>query len=432
MQLNKYFTKFKNIFKKKIGFKKREKRKVILLTQFYPPDLAATGQLLAQLAEYLDKNNITVEIFCAEPAYATSQKNEIDFEKKDKLKITRSRSINLFPKTKLSRLVGGFFYCIKGLYFLFKSYKKGDLIIYSTEPPFLIYFARIFHFLNKSKYILIIYDLYPDILFNSGVISENNILTHLFKFFNNNSYDKSSAIVVLSENMAKKAGKYLPNNFKNKINVIPSWSDENFIKPIDKKNNFFAREFNLEDFFTVMYSGNQGRCHDFKTIVEAMILLKENHLVKFIFIGDGFQHNYLVSKMNEYKLKNCLILPYQKYSVIPYSLTSADLAIVSIKKGFEDLIAPSKFYGHLAAGTAIALISPPKTYLRKLIEKNNIGKWFNNGMHYKLSEWIDYLSRNPGILKTLGKNSRNILVENYSRSRICEQYLELIKKNLDY
>ena len=91
-------------------------------------------------------------------------------------------------------------------------------------------------------------------------------------------------------------------------------------------------------------------------------------------IGGGYQ----LEKLKELKLKlnleNIIFLPFQEYSVIPESLTSADLAIVSISKDSEEIITPSKMYGHLAAGTPIALISPKelRKYKNFINEKNNL------------------------------------------------------------
>ena len=82
---------------------------------------------------------------------------------------------------------------------------------------------------------------------------------------------------------------------KNKITVIPSWADVNKIKPLPKENNWFIRRHGLHDKFVVLYSGNQGRCHDFQTILDASLLLKENKKIVFLFIGNGYQ-NQLIRK----------------------------------------------------------------------------------------------------------------------------------------
>ena len=63
-------------------------------------------------------------------------------------------------------------------------------------------------------------------------------------------------------------------------------------------------------------------------------------------------------KCKKLNLNNCKFLPYQNYEDLPYSLTAADVSLVSIKEGSESFIAPSKIYGYMAAGLPIALIAP--------------------------------------------------------------------------
>ena len=111
-----------------------------------------------------------------------------------------------------------------------------------------------------------------------------------------------------------------------------------------------------------------------------------------------------------------------------HTLTSADLALVSLEKEMESLIAPSKLYGHLAAGTPIAVISPKKCYLKDLIETENFGRWFKNGDYENLSEWIQYLSENRKVKNKIGKISRRFIEKNASSKVILETYLNLINK----
>ena len=116
--------------------------------------------------------------------------------------------------------------------------------------------------------------------------------------------------------------------------------------------------------------------------------LKENNKIVFLFIGNGY-NNQLIRKFKiSNDLNNIKLLDYQPFENLPFSLPSADLALVSIAQNAGTLIAPSKFYGHLAAGTPIALISPKNAYLENLVNSNKLGSSFLNGESDKLKEWI--------------------------------------------
>ena len=178
--------------------------------------------------------------------------------------------------------------------------------------------------------------------------------------------------------------KYYPE-FKEKIEIISAWADHNKISPIEKEKNWFALKNNFLNNFIVLYSGNQGRCHDLITIIKAANQLKKDSNIKFVFIGEGVQKKYTKNLVDKLNLKNCIFLPYQKYEDLPYSLNIADIALVSLNEKASNLVAPSKLYGHLAASTPIGAICPSSSYLYKMINSNKFGEAFINGDHINLA-----------------------------------------------
>ena len=111
-------------------------------------------------------------------------------------------------------------------------------------------------------------------------------------------------------------------------------------------------------------------------------------------------------------------------------MACADVALVSQLANTNGLIAPSKIYGYLATSTPIAGITPKFSYLKDLIDKNKVGKWFDNGDSRGLSKWILYLKNNPDFRKELGNNSRDYLLNNSTPEIITRKYLEVFEKSL--
>ena len=94
-----------------------------------------------------------------------------------------------------------------------------------------------------------------------------------------------------------------------------------------------------------------------------------------------------------------MFLPFQEKKDLPLILSSASIGVVTLSKKISGLLAPSKLYGHLACGTPIAAISGKGSYIKKLIEEHNCGKWFENGNHEDLAEWILKVHQSKEILK---------------------------------
>ncbi|MFN7658595.1 MAG: glycosyltransferase, partial [Dolichospermum sp.] len=108
-------------------------------------------------------------------------------------------------------------------------------------------------------------------------------------------------------------------DLKPKIKVIENWAIED-IPAVNKQENKFAKQHELDEIFTVLYSGNLGRLHDIETITEAAKILKDEQ-IKFVFIGDGAKTKIVKQAIDNYQLKNILLLPYQPRELLPLSLT---------------------------------------------------------------------------------------------------------------
>jgi glycosyltransferase involved in cell wall biosynthesis len=212
---------------------------------------------------------------------------------------------------------------------------------------------------------------------------------------------------------------------KDKISVIHNWADPNQIVPIAKHQNWFAKAFNLVDTFTVLYSGNMGRCHDMETILAAAKLLKDQP-IQFVFIGNGAKREGFRAQASQLGLHNCQFLPYQDKQNLPYSLTACDLSLVSVSPGMEGLVAPSKLYAALAAGRPLAIICEPHSYLRAMLQESGCGEAFSNGDAEGLAAFIRRLAADSPLTKQMGQAGRRYLQSNFTPDLIAQQYSQVL------
>ena len=277
----------------------------------------------------------------------------------------------------------------------------------------------------KISYVCLLYDLYPEIAINLGVVKRRGFIAKIWDFLNCLTWKKSAAIIVLNSSMKDRITKKCPE-VAHKISIIPNWSDPQEIKPMAKEVNSFAIEHALVDKFTVMYSGNMGRCHDVETLFNAILLLRETP-IKFVFVGGGDKRKYMQSKINEYGLTNCLMLPYQSKENLPFSLTACDVSLVSIDEQMEGLVAPSKLYSSLAASSPIVAICPQHSYLNTVLAEAECGVGFCNGDSEGVARYLYKLSQNPQLVKKLGQSGREYCIQNYTLEKTTTYYLQLFK-----
>ena len=402
--------------------------KLSILTQFYPPDFAATGQLIEELAIHLGRLGIDVQVFTGQPGYAFKKGSAPQKERSEKLLIRRSRSARLCPIRIRGKVINGLLFCLRSGLHLLKNSSRGDILLVTTAPaflPILGYLAKLFFGL---PYICLIYDLYPDVAVELKVVSAKNLLILFWNWINKQIWQQAQSVIVPSSTMKDKVLAKCPE-IKDKISVIHNWANPDFIVPIAKQNNWFALKHHLVNTFTVLYSGNMGRCHEMDTILEAARQLK-NESIQFVFIGGGAKRQACIEQVNNLGLHNCRFLPYQEKQDLPYSLTACDLSLVSISPGMEGVVTPSKFYGGLAAGRPIAAICESHSYLRTMIAESKCGAAFNNGDGTGLAKFIRRLATDTQLARQMGMAGRNYLKSNFTPEIIAKQYSKLFQQGV--
>ncbi len=399
-----------------------------IITQFYPPDYAATGQLIEELANQLKNQGVQIHVFTGQPGYAFQKKSAPSIERKDQLLIRRSRTARLWPKRIRGKAINGLLFCLRSAFHLLKSCWRGDVLLLTTAPPFLPLLGYLAHLIFKLPYVCLLYDLYPDVAVELQVIPETHWMVRFWNLVNQEIWKNSSGIVVLSPSMEKRIVAKCPE-VADKIAVIHSWANPDLIVPLPKQDNWFAHKHNLVDKFTVLYSGNMGRCHDMETILETASLLR-NEPIQFVFIGDGAKRKICMEQAETLGLTNCLFLPYQDKKYLPYSLTACDLSLVSISPGMEGLVAPSKLYGILAAGRPVGVICEEHSYLRQLIDDADCGAAFQNHDAQGLAEYIRHLAKDPELAHQMGKAGRRYLKSNFTLEIIARQYSQMLYQAL--
>jgi glycosyltransferase involved in cell wall biosynthesis len=403
--------------------------RLTLVSQFFPPDFAATGQLLDDLTARLAACGLQVQVLTGMPAYAYNRREAERIEFRPGRCIRRTVASRFWPQRIRGRAVNGVLFCLRITTRLLRYSRRGDLILYTTEPPYLPLLGWLLHRLTRTPYLVLLYDLYPDVLVELKVLPASHWLVRLWRQFNCWVFADAQELIVLSEPMAERVRQHAPAAAA-KLSVIPSWADAERIRPLAKADNWFVQRERLHDTFTVLYSGNQGRCHDLVTVLAAALLLRADAGVQFLFIGGGPQHARLRALVHDWGLSNCRFLPYQELADLPFSLAAADLALVTLSIEAEGLVAPSKLYGHLAAGTPIAAITPACSYLRELVEREGCGRWFANGDAEGLTAWIRQLRNDPAAAAACGQAARRLLERTATPEIVTSRYLQLIQQHL--
>lgn len=294
---------------------------------------------------------------------------------------------------------------------------RNRILFIVSNPPFLPLSGWLAARLRRQQYCLLIYDLYPGVLVRLGRISPDGIVATVWRFFNRMTWSRASVVFTIGENMAVNVRAELAG-LRNPppVVVIPNWADVAFVRPIAKETNPFAIEQGQTGRVTVLYSGNLGDSHDVGSLVEAAALLKGDPRVTFLVIGSGARWNDIESAIRTRGLSNIRLLPFQPEARLPQTLTTGDIAVVSMERGTEGHMVPSKTFYYMAAGSAILAVVPEQTEVAAIAETDGCGLWVEPGNTAAIAAGIRRFLDDPRFLAECRQRSRRLAEERYSRA----------------
>ena len=291
--------------------------------------------------------------------------------------------------------VGAF---LKILFLIKFKYPKAHLFLVSNPP--LTAWVPLF---CKNSYDILIYDVYPDALVEFGYFKQDSWIIKKWENINRRMYAKARKISTITSGMKERIAKYVN---KNKVNVVPIWTDNSFLKPIPKSENVFLKTHQIEDKFIVMYSGNMGKAHPVEIIIELALQFQNNTEIFFLLIGGGDRYKEMEVLIAKKNLQNIKILPWQDTKTLPFTLSGADLALVTVGNEASNLSIPSKTYNLMSVGTPILCVAPQNSALARLVENEKMGEIFQNS---DLQNIVDFIQKSMINFEFLNYYKRNAL-----------------------
>jgi glycosyltransferase involved in cell wall biosynthesis len=304
--------------------------------------------------------------------------------------------------------------------------QSGSLLFIVAQPPYLPVLGYLRNVLYKQKYVVWMDDIYPDVLIRHKRLPERSIIARVWKWFNCLILSRAEKVFTLGPCMAETLRQYLHHNSgSDQLMVVPTWVDSQAIHPLPKGENPFAIQHGQVGKLTVLYSGNLGLSHDLGTMVEAARHLRDNSNICFMIIGAGPRWGEVEKAGDE--LPNLTVLPYQPEEVLPFSLTTGDVAVVSLDQGFEGLSMPSKTYYMMAAGAALLGLSAEPSDLQWVIEQHRCGVNVQPGDTEGFVRAVSRFCEDESFLHACRQNARYAAEHMFSRKVNVQRVLQAVR-----
>ena len=394
--------------------------KILLLNQFFPPDLAPTGQMAADLAEDLVEAGHAVTVVASQGSYLGGDRHESRTTWRG-VEVVRVAATSLGKRTLAHRALDySSFYALAG--WMLRRLDPPDVIVAMTTPP-LIAAAGLGARRKGTKLVYWVQDLYPEIAVAFGAIGESALHTRAMASVSRRVMQASAQVVVLGEAMREKA--VAAGAHPDRVSVIPNWADGAVVRPIPHESNPLREDLARGARFVVLYSGNIGRAHDVSTMVGAARKLSDRSDIAFVFQGEGDKRAEL--ELGTRGLPNVRFVPYQARERLAESLSAADVHLITLSPNVLGLLEPSKLYGVMAAGRPAIFVGPDRSEVARTTTAERMGACIANGDVAGLVEAVTRRAANPSLCLAEGTLARQAFDREYSRPHRTAQFSTILQ-----
>lgn len=211
-----------------------------------------------------------------------------------------------------------------------------------------------------------------------------------------------------------------------KIAVMPNWAPRELDRmPTAEEVAAYRLTAGVPAGFVVGYSGNLGRVHEFQTFLDAAAELNRDNppACSFRFTASGPQLAAVSSARESNGLTNLSLHPPAPRRDLALNLAASAAHLVTLNRGFESLVNPSKVAGILAAARPVLFVGPPDCALAAFIRREQIGAVIAPGDAVALARTIRAWAANDGAEAVrIGRNARACYERHFTVRTALDQW----------
>jgi colanic acid biosynthesis glycosyl transferase WcaI len=394
--------------------------RVLLLNLYFPPDTSATAKMAQTVADALSAEH-EVTVLCGRPSYDPAERREWTLwrtERAGGIRIIRVGSTD-YSRIQMKRRVLNYLSYV-ALAVPRALFIPCDVVLAMTDPPFEGIVGAFVALLKVKPYAYNIRDMYPDMAIGGSIVKPG-LLARGWEKLHRWALRRADCVIVLGEDMRARIVAKGVDPARIEIvrdgaeiapaNVQPAPFDEDVIRAI--RGDFR---------FVLLHAGNLGFYGAWDTLVAAARELAGDG-VGLVFVGDGAQRPQVEAAAAG--LANVQFLPFFPASKIPSVLAAADAHIITVKRGLEGVVVPSKMYGILAAGKPILAVAPKETDAASLGERKGFAVSADPDSSEQLVGAIRTLLNSPESLRSMGEAAL-AAAPGYDRVKELQKFVEII------
>lgn len=403
---------------------------LFVISQVYPPDGAAVGRPLADVAEEMARRGWRVLVVTAANGYEDPTVRYPSRETIGGVRVWRLPASSFGKTTLTRRLLGGGFFVTQALacgLFL----RGAPVVLVSTSPPFAGFAGAILTWLRGLPAVWWVMDLNPDQIVAAGQLAPQAWPVRLFRALNRITLRLAARVIVLDRFMRDRLAVTAEGD--GGTHVIPPWSAARPTCWRPPWPNAFREANGLGQKFVVMYAGNHAAQHPLDTLLAAAARLEhdrdhdQDQDVAFVFIGGGAGKAAIEARIRA-GAANLMSLPFQPADHLDETLAAADVHVVSMGNDVVGIVHPCKIYGALAVGRPVLFFGPTDSPPGELLATVGAGYQVDHGDIAGAIEAITGLrSLAPETRAAMGQAAARAIATRFGACELCREVCDVIE-----
>lgn len=400
--------------------------RLAVLCPHFDPDLAPTGEVITRITLELAALGHELHVVTSLPWYEHHRVEPewtgriVRTEPTEWGSITR---VHPFPTDKRSIPA-------RGLAFVGFSALAGgagllggrvDGVLAMSPPLTLGLTGWAMHLARRGPLVFNVQDVFPDVAVALGALT-NPTVVGAARWLERVTYRASSAVTVLSDDLAANVAAKLPADQRHKVRVIPNFVDVERVKPLPADGPY-RRELGVAGKTVVMYAGNVGLSQSLDLVVHAARRLQHRDDVAFVVNGGGSARPDL--ERAAAGLPNLVFGDYQPRERLAEVLAAGDIHLVPLKRGLGHSSVPSKTYSILAAGRPLLASIDEGTEVARVVASAGAGLTVPPDDPDAFCAALDALLADPARRAAMGRAGRAWVAEWLSPAVVGAAYADL-------
>ena len=394
---------------------------ILLLNEYYPPDTSATAKMAAQVAEALAQRH-QVTVVAGRPSYDPDARYPYALLRRDtRNKVTvECVGSTAFPRHQMPRRVANY------LSYLALAVPRAlalrpDIILAMTDPPVAGIAGAFIARLAGRPFVYNIRDLYPDMAVGGDIVRSGEWVAR-WESLHRRALKQAARVIVLGDDMRERIlakGVVAERVVVVRDGTTPSCAPAS----MPDRGDPVVQEIRHGFPFVVLHAGNLGFYGAWDTLLAAAKILS-NENAGFVFIGDGANRAALESAAHD--LPNVKFAPFRPVAQLPHVMMAGNVHIVTVKRGLEGVVVPSKLYSILAAGRPIIVIAPAECDAARIVVESGCGVAADPDDPAAVAAAIRELRAQPVRLAEMGRRARETAAK-YARVNELERFVAIVE-----